>query len=81
MPTQRHEEKKEREKERDRKHGHRRERPPALWLLFLYVFFSSPGPALRKSGQPEVLFVPPEVLTSVLGPSLVLLFAGFPLVL
>ena len=23
-----------------------RERPLALWLLFLYVFFSSPGPAL-----------------------------------
>ena len=45
-----------------------RERPPALWLLLLYVFPPS-GPALCEVGQPGVLFVLPEVLTPVLGPS------------
>ena len=45
-----------------------RERAHALWLLFLYVFFLPPGPALCKfgSGRSAVL---PEVLTLVLGPS------------
>ena len=39
-----------------------------LGLLLLYVF-PPPGPALCKLGQPRVLFVLPEVLTPVLGPS------------
>jgi len=34
-----------------------------------YMFFSPPGPALCKLGQPGVLFVLPEVLTPVFGPS------------
>ena len=37
------------------------------WLLYLYVYLS--GPVLCKLGQPGVLFVLPEVLTLVLGPS------------
>ena len=53
-----------------------RERPLALWLLFLCLFF--PGPALCKLGWPGVLFVPPEVLTLVLGPSFALFSWAFP---
>ena len=53
------------------------ERPLALWLLFLYVF-SPPGPALCKLGWPGMLFVLPEVLTLVLGPSFVLFSQAFP---
>ena len=64
-------------KNRHRVHAGGRERDLALWLLFLYVF-SSPGPALCKLGQPGVLFVPPEVLTLVLGPSFVLFSQAFP---
>ena len=45
-----------------------RQRAHALWLLLLYVFPPS-GPALCEVGQPGVLFVLPEVLTPVLGPS------------
>ena len=56
----------------------REERPLAqFWLLFLHAFFSSPGPALYKLGQPGVPFVLPEVLTPVLGPSFVLLLWAF----
>ena len=55
----------------------RRERPPALWLLFLYVFPPS-GPALCKLGQPGGLFVLPEVLILVLWPSFVLFSRTFP---
>ena len=55
-----------------------RERPPALWLLFLYVFSPPPGPSLCKLGWPGELFVLPEVLTLVLGPSLVLFLRAFP---
>ena len=51
--------------------------PQPLWLLFLYVF-SPPGPALCKLGWPGVLFVLPEVLTLVLGPSFVLFSQAFP---
>ena len=71
MPTQktRRGRERHREKERDREHMSGGERAPALWLLFLYVFFLHPGPALCKLGQPGVLFVLPEVLTVVLGPS------------
>ena len=47
-----------------------------IWLLFLYVF-SLPGPVLCKLGQPGVLFVLPEVLTPVLGPSFVLFLPAF----
>ena len=57
-----------------------RERPPALWLLFLcFIFYSlPPGPALCKLGEPGVLFVLPEVLTPVLGPSFDLFLQAFP---
>ena len=37
-----------------------------------------PGPVLCKLGQPGVLFVLPEVLTPVLGPSFVLFSRAFP---
>ena len=47
-------------------------------LAPLFMFFPSPGPALCKLGQPGVLFVPPEVLTQVLGPSFVLFLRAFP---
>ena len=63
--------------ERENEHVSGRERPLALWLLFLYVF-SSPGPALCKLGQPGMLFVLPQVLTPVLGPSFVLFSQAFP---
>ena len=57
------------------------ERPPAQFCLSLYMFFSSsPGPALCKLGYPGVLFVLPEVLTPVLGPSFVLFLWAFPFV-
>ena len=70
MLTQRHEEKRVgehgsmEEKERERE----RERETVLWVLFVYIF-PSPGPALCKLGWPGGLFVLPEVLTQVLGPS------------
>ena len=51
---------------------------PQFWHLFLYVFFSSPGPALCKLGQPRRLFVLLEVLTLVLRPSFVLFSQAFP---
>ena len=51
------------------------ERESELWLLFLC--FSLPGPVLCKLGQPGVLFVLPEVLTPVLGPSFVLFSRAF----
>ena len=51
-------------------------RERAFWLLFLC--FSLPGPVLCKLGQPGVLFVLPEVLTLVLGPSFVLFSWAFP---
>ena len=53
-----------------------RERESELRLLFLC--FSLPGPVLCKLGQPVVLFVLPEVLTPVLGPSFVLSSQAFP---
>ena len=48
-----------------------------LWLLF-FICFSLPGPVLCKLGQPGVLFVLPEVLTPVLGLSLVPFLRAFP---
>ena len=53
------------------------ERPPALWLLFLF-FFLPTGPALCKLGYPGMLFVLPEVLTPVFRPSFVLFSQAFP---
>ena len=49
----------------------------ALWLLFLYVFPPS-GPGICKLDWPGVLFVLPEVLTLVLGPSFFLFSWAFP---
>ena len=43
-----------------------------------YMLFPPPGPALCNLGQPGVLFVLPEVLTRVLGPSFVLFLGAFP---
>ena len=47
-------------------------------LAPLFIRFSVPGPVLCKLGQPGVLFVLPEVLTLVLGPSFVLFLQAFP---
>ena len=71
MSTQRREEKSTPARRRERQ----RERPPAVWLLFLCL--SLPEPVLCKLGQPG-LFVLPEVLTPVLGPSFVLFSGAFP---
>ena len=60
----------ERERERERAH--------ALALAPLFICFPLPGPVLCKLGQPGVLFVLPEVLTLVLGPSIVLFLRVFP---
>ena len=54
----------------------RRERE--LALAPLVICLSLPGPVLCKLGQPGVLFVLPEVLTPVLGPSVVLFSRAFP---
>ena len=50
-----------------------------LALAPLVICLSLPGPVLCKLGQPGVLFVLPEVLTLVLGPSFVLFLKAFPL--
>ena len=55
----------------------RREKSSAGFGSSFYVF-PPPLGSLCKLGQPGVLFVLPEVLTLVLGPSFVY-FAGFPL--
>ena len=52
------------------------ERELALGPLF--ICFSLPGPVLCKLGQSGMLFVLPEVLTLVLGPSFVLFLWSFP---
>ena len=54
------------------------ERESELALAPLFICLSLPGPVLCKLGQPGVLFVLPEVLTLVLGPSFVLFSWGFP---
>ena len=53
-------------------HGREREREGEreLALAPLFICLSLPGPVLYKLGQAGVLFVLPEVLTLVLGPSL-----------
>ena len=63
-------------KRRAPQHAGERERKLALAPLFICL--SLPGPVLCKLGQPGVLFVLPEVLTLVLGPSFVLFSRAFP---
>ena len=58
--------------------GGERERERVLALAPLFICLSLPGPVLCKLGQPGVLFVLPEVLTPVLGPSFVLFSQAFP---
>ena len=48
-----------------------------LALAPLFICLSLPGPVLCKLGQPGVLFVLPEVLTPVFGPSFVLFSRAF----
>ena len=55
-----------------------RERERELALAPLFICFPLPGPVLCKLGQSGVLFVLPEVLTWVLGPSFVLFPRAFP---
>ena len=57
---------------------HAGERESELALAPLSLCLSLPGPVLCKLGQPGVLFVLPEVLTLVLGPSFVLFLQAFP---
>ena len=45
------------------------ERECAPFGSSFYMCVLPPGPALCKWAQPGALFVPPEVLTAVLGPS------------
>ena len=60
-------------------HAGERERESPLAPLFIcFPPPSRPGPALCKLGEPGVLFVLPEVLTPVLGPSFVLFSQVFP---
>ena len=54
------------------------EREGELGLASLFICLSLPGPVVCKSGQPGVVFVLPEVLTLVLGPSFVLFSWAFP---
>ena len=49
-----------------------------LALAPLFICLSLSGPVLCKLGQPGVLFVLPEVLTLVLGPSFVSFSLAFP---
>ena len=56
----------------------RGERERELAWAPLFICFSLPGPVLCKLGQSGVLFVLPEVLTLVLGPSFVLFSRAFP---
>ena len=72
MSIQRH------EKRRGPQHAGGRERERELALAPLFICLSLPGPVLCKLGQPGVLFVLPEVLTPVLGPSFVLFLRAFP---
>ena len=55
-----------------------KEQESELALVPLFICFSLPGPVLCKLGQPGVLFVLPEVLTPVLGPSFVPFSWAFP---
>ena len=53
-------------------------RESKLALAPPFICFPLPGPVLCKLGQPGVLFVLPEVLTPVPGPSFVLFLWAFP---
>ena len=53
------------------------ERASELALAPLFICFFLSGSVLCKLGQPGVLFVLPEVLTPVLGPSFVLFLWAF----
>ena len=55
-----------------------RERESARVDSSFYRFFPPLGSALCKLGQAAVLFVLPEVLTPVLGPSSILFSRAFP---
>ena len=55
-----------------------RARGRELALAPIFICLSHPGPVLCKFIQPGVLFVLPEVLTLVLGPSFVLFSRAFP---
>ena len=57
------------ERERGRAQACGGERKREHFGSSFYTSFPCPGPALCKLGQPRVLFVLPEVLTLVLGPS------------
>ena len=57
---------------------HAEERERELALAPLFICLSLPGPVLCKLGQSGVVFVLPEVLTPVLGPSFVLFSQAFP---
>ena len=67
----------EAQRQADPKDPKRREAPGPV-LAPLYIFPSFPEPALFKLGQPGGLFVLPESLTLVLGPSFVLFPRDFP---
>ena len=54
------------------------ERERELALAPLFICLSLPGPVLCKLGQPGVVFVLPEVLTPVLGPSFALFSRALP---
>ena len=56
----------------------KRESPGPLAPLFMFFFSPPPGPALCKLGNPGGMFLLPEVLTLVLGPSFVLFSRAFP---
>ena len=67
-----------RPKDMKRRAPHRAGEREKRALAPLFICFSVPGPVLCKLGQPGVLFVLPEVLTPVLGPSFVLFSLAFP---
>ena len=62
-------------RKRERESGREREPSP---LAPLFTCFPLPAPVLCKLDQPGVLFVLPEVLTPVLGPSFALFWRAFP---
>ena len=78
MLTQRREEKRDRRSTHVRSVGRCVEETPHPLAPLFICFFLPPRPALCKLGRPGVLFVLPEVLTLVLGPSFVLFSQGFP---
>ena len=64
-------------RERERERESKRARELALAPLFICPPPAPAGPVLCKLGQPGVLFVLPEVLTPVFGPSFVLFSRAF----